>query len=66
MKTETAKEYLKEYLNNHNNEFPIVDTVVVRLQTPLVITDITFVGLLCIAYGLRPMDNNSFITCSFE
>ena len=56
MKTETAKEYLKEYLDNHNNEFPIVDTVVVRLQTPLVISDITFVGLLCIAYGLRPIE----------
>ncbi len=56
MTQKTAKEYLKEYLDTHNNEFPIVDTIVLRLQTPLVISDITFVGLLCIAYGLRPIE----------
>ncbi len=27
MTQKTAKEYLKEYLDNHNNEFPIVDTI---------------------------------------
>ena len=56
MTPKTAKEYLKEYLHTHNNEFPIVDSIAVRLQTPLVISDITFVGLLCIAYDLRPIE----------
>lgn len=56
MTQKTAKEYLKEYLDTHNNEFPSVDTIVLRLQTPLVISDITFVGLLCIAYDLRPIE----------
>ena len=57
MSPEQAKEYLKEYLDNHNNQLPINDEIAVRIHTPLVISDITFVGLLCIAYNLTPIEN---------
>jgi hypothetical protein len=56
MTKEEAREYLKEYLKNNDVNLPIVDEIVMRLQTPFVISDITFLGLICIAYDLRPND----------
>jgi hypothetical protein len=56
MTKEQARECLKDYLENR--EFPIVDAIAVRFQTPLVISDITFVGLLCIAYDLKPISKH--------
>jgi hypothetical protein len=58
MTPQEAKKYLKQYLDTHNNVFPIVDEIALRLHTPLVISDITFVGLLCIAYDLRPIEKH--------
>jgi hypothetical protein len=56
MTKEQARECLKDYLENR--ELPIVDAIAVRFQTPLVISDITFVGLLCIAYDLKPISKH--------
>lgn len=58
MTPQEAREYLKQYLDTHNNEFPVIDELAFRLQTPLMISEITFVGLLCIAYNLRPIEKN--------
>lgn len=54
MTRQEAREYLKQYLDAHDNQFPVIDQLAFRLETPLIITEITFVGLLCIAYDLRP------------
>jgi hypothetical protein len=58
MTPQEAREYLKQYLDTHDNEFPVIDQLAFRLQTPLIISEITFVGLLCIAYDLRPNEIN--------
>ena len=58
MTKEQAREYLKEYLKNNDVNLPIVDEVVMSYQTPFVIADMTFLGLMCIAYDLRPMEKN--------
>jgi hypothetical protein len=55
MTKEQAREYLKEYLKNNDVNLPIVDEVVMRYTTPFVIADMTFLGLICIAYDLRPI-----------
>ena len=54
MTKEQAREYLKEYLKNNDVNLPIVDEVVMTYETPFVIADMTFLGLICIAYDLRP------------
>ena len=54
MTKEQAREYLKEYLKNNDVNLPIVDAIVMRYTTPFVIADMTFLGLICIAYDLRP------------
>lgn len=56
MTKEQAREYLKEYLQSH--ELPITDEIAMRLQTPFVIADITFFGLICIAYDLLPQEKD--------
>jgi hypothetical protein len=58
MTKEQAREYLKEYLKNNDVNLPIVDEVVMRMQTPFVIADMTFLGLMCIAYDLRPIQKD--------
>jgi hypothetical protein len=58
MTKKQAREYLKEYLEMKDCNIPIYDEIVMRLQTPFVISDITFKGLLCIAYDLRPMEKD--------
>lgn len=54
MTKEQAREYLKEYLKNNDVNLPIVDEVVMTYETPFVISHMTFLGLMCIAYDLRP------------
>jgi hypothetical protein len=54
MKPEKARKYLEEYLKNNKCKLPVTDEIVMRLNTPFVISDITFLGLICIAYDLRP------------
>ena len=54
MTPEKAKEYLEDYLKNNGCKLPITDAIVIRYSTPFVIADMTFLGLLCIAYDLRP------------
>lgn len=56
MTKEEARKNLEEYLKN--NDLPITDAIAMRLQTPFVISDITFLGLICIAYDLRPILKN--------
>jgi hypothetical protein len=58
MTQEKAREYLQEYLKTKECKLPIVDEMVMRLQTPFLIADITFKGLLCIAYDLRPQEKD--------
>jgi hypothetical protein len=58
MKPEKAREYLEEYLKNNGCKLPITDEIVMRLNTPFVIADITFLGLICIAYDLLPAPKN--------
>ena len=58
MTKEQAREYLQEYLKNNEVNLPIVDEIVMRMQTPFVIADMTFLGLMCIAYDLRPIQND--------
>ena len=58
MTKEQARDAIKDYLKDHNNELPIFDEIAVTFRTPLVISDITFVGLLCIAYDLRPIQKD--------
>lgn len=56
MKKEKAIEYIEDYLRYRKCKLPIFDEIAIRLNTPLVISDITFVGLLCIAYDLKPIE----------
>lgn len=58
MTKEQAREYLKEYLQNNDVNLPIVDEVVMTYETPFVISNITFLGLICIAYDLRPIQKD--------
>jgi len=58
MTKEEAREYLKEYLQNNDVNLPIVDAIVMRYTTPFVISDMTFLGLICIAYDLRPIQKD--------
>jgi len=58
MTKEQARDAIKDYLKDHNKELPIFDEIAVTFRTPLVISDITFVGLLCIAYDLRPIQKD--------
>lgn len=58
MTKEKARENLKNYLQDHNCELPITDEIAMRLVTPFVIADITFLGLICIAYDLRPLQKD--------
>jgi hypothetical protein len=54
MTPEKARKYLEKYLKNNECKLPVTDEIVMRLNTPFVISDITFLGLICIAYDLRP------------
>ena len=56
MTKEKARENLEDYLKYNGVKLPVVDEIVMRLQTPFVISDITFLGLICIAYDLRPIE----------
>lgn len=56
MTKEQARENLEDYLKHNDVKLPVVDEIVMRLQTPFVISDITFLGLICIAYDLRPIE----------
>ena len=56
MTKEQARENLEDYLKHNDVKLPVVDAIVMRLQTPFVISDITFLGLICIAYDLRPIE----------
>ena len=58
MTKEQAREYLKEYLEKKDCNLPIVDEVVIQLQTPFIISEVTFKYLICIAYDLRPIEKN--------
>jgi hypothetical protein len=53
---ENARQWLEDYLKEKNGKIPIVDEIAVIHNTPLVISKITFVGLLCMAYDLRPIE----------
>jgi len=54
MTKEEARKNLEDYLKSHEVKLPIVDAIVMRYTTPFVISDMTFLGLICIAYDLRP------------
>jgi hypothetical protein len=54
---ENARQWLENYLKDKNGKLPIVDEIAVIHNSPLVISEITFVGLLCMAYDLRPQKN---------
>jgi hypothetical protein len=54
---ENARQWLEDYLKEKNGKIPIVDEIAVIHNSPLVISEITFVGLLCMAYDLRPQKN---------
>ena len=58
MTKEEARKNLEDYLKSHDVKLPIVDSIVMRYITPFVISDITFKGLLCIAYDLRPQEKD--------
>ena len=58
MTKEEARKNLEDYLKSHDVKLPIVDSIVMRCITPFVISDITFKGLLCIAYDLRPQEKD--------
>ena len=58
MTKEQAREYLEDYLKSHDVKLPIVDAIVMRYTTPFVIADMTFLGLICIAYDLRPIQKD--------
>jgi hypothetical protein len=58
MTKEEARKNLEDYLKSHDVKLPIVDSIVMRYTTPFVISDITFKGLLCIAYDLRPQEKD--------
>ena len=55
MTKEEARKNLEDYLKSHEVKLPIVDAIVMRYTTPFVISDMTFLGLICIAYDLRPI-----------
>ena len=58
MTKEEAREYLEDYLKSHDVKLPVVDAIVMRYTTPFVISDMTFLGLICIAYDLRPIQKD--------
>jgi hypothetical protein len=58
MTKEEARKNLEDYLKSHDVKLPIVDAIVMRMQTPFVIADMTFLGLICIAYDLRPIQKD--------
>lgn len=58
MTKEEARKNLEDYLKSHEVKLPVVDEIVMRYTTPFVITDITFLGLICIAYDLRPIQKD--------
>ena len=58
MTKEEAREYLEDYLKSHDVKLPVVDAIVMRYTTPFVIADMTFLGLICIAYDLRPIQKD--------
>lgn len=58
MTKEEARKNLENYLKSNDVKLPIVDEIVMRLTTPFVISDITFLGLICIAYDLRPLQKD--------
>jgi hypothetical protein len=58
MTKEEARKNLEDYLKSHDVKLPIVDAIVMRYTTPFVISDMTFLGLICIAYDLRPIQKD--------
>ena len=58
MTKEEARKNLEDYLKSHDVKLPIVDAIVMRYATPFVISDMTFLGLICIAYDLRPIQKD--------
>jgi len=58
MTKEEARKNLEDYLKSHDVKLPVVDAIVMRYTTPFVIADITFLGLICIAYDLRPIQKD--------
>jgi hypothetical protein len=58
MTKEEARKNLEDYLKSHEVKLPIVDAIVMRYTTPFVISDMTFLGLICIAYDLRPIQKD--------
>lgn len=58
MTKEEARKNLEYYLKSHDVKLPVVDAIVMRYTTPFVITDMTFLGLICIAYDLRPIQKD--------
>lgn len=58
MTKEEARKNLEDYLKSHDVKLPVVDAIVMRYTTPFVISDITFLGLICIAYDLRPIQKD--------
>jgi hypothetical protein len=49
-----ARKCLENYLKNNVCKLPITDAIVIKYSTPFEIADMSFLGLLCIAYDLRP------------
>ena len=58
MTKEQARKNLEDYLKSHEVKLPVVDAIVMRYATPFVIADMTFLGLICIAYDLRPIQKD--------
>lgn len=58
MTKEEARKNLEDYLKSHDVKLPVVDAIVMRYTTPFVISDMTFLGLICIAYDLRPIQKD--------
>lgn len=58
MTKEEARKNLEDYLKSHDVKLPVVDAIVMRYTTPFVISDMTFLGLMCIAYDLRPIQKD--------
>lgn len=59
MTKDEARKYLEDYLKEKNGKLPIYDEIVKRFSTPLIIEDITFILLICIAYDLTPKINQN-------
>lgn len=58
MTKEEARKNLEDYLKSHDVKLPIVDAIVMKYTTPFVISNMTFLGLICIAYDLRPIQKD--------